>query len=161
MSNYPVVVGRFEYIDIVDILGAIPSKVDTGAKRSSIHATHIRVVEKNKKSVLKFILLGHPAYDKSYELTTDSFTMIKVKSSNGHISNRYKVNLKIKIGYKIFNASFTLADRSGNVFPVLVGREALRRRFIVDPDRTGVKRSEIKLVLDKVPCNEIVEGGDV
>ena len=55
MSNYPVVVGRFEYIDIVDILGAIPSKVDTGAKRSSIHATHIRVVEQDGKSVLKFI----------------------------------------------------------------------------------------------------------
>lgn len=161
MSKYPVIIGRFEYIDVVGVLDSIPSKMDTGANRSSIHATHIREVKQNGTKLLIFKLLGHPAHTESYELTSDEFTQIEVKSSNGHITKRYEVKLKIKLGYKIFNASFTLADRSGNVFPVLVGREALRKRFIVDPDRTGVKRSEIKLALDKASCKEEIEGVNV
>jgi hypothetical protein len=161
MSSYPVIIGRFEYIDLVDVFDVIPAKIDTGANRSSIHATNFRVVEQDGKDILEFTLLGHPAYDKSHKLTTDIFSTVEVKSSNGHISKRYKVDLKVKLGYKIFNTSFTLADRSSNVFPVLVGREALRKRFIVDPDRTGVKRSEIKLALDKSPCKEEIEGVNV
>lgn len=161
MSKYPVIIGRFEYIDVIDALTAIPAKMDTGANRSSIHATNIKEVTQNGKKLLKFSLLGHPAHPESYNLSTNEYTQIEVKSSNGHVTKRYEVKLKIKLGYKIFIASFTLADRSGNVFPVLVGREALRKRFIIDPDRAGVKRSEIKFALDKASNKEEIEGVNV
>lgn len=161
MSKYPVIIGRFEYIDVIGVLDQIPSKMDTGANRSSIHATHVKEVKQGGKTVLAFKLLGHPAHTESYELVADEYTQLEVKSSNGHITKRYEVKLKIKLGYKIFTASFTLADRSGNVFPVLIGREALRKRFIIDPDQAGVKRSEIKLALDKASNKEEIEGVNI
>lgn len=158
MSKYQTIIGRFEYLDVVDALHAIPAKIDTGAHRSSIHAKQIKEYTKDGKHMLKFTLLGHPAHTESYVITTSDFSQMVVKSSNGHEAMRYEVKLQIRLGYKNFSASFTLADRSQNVFPVLIGREALRKRFIVDPDRAGVTRSELKIALVKSHSQEELEG---
>ncbi|MFO0971153.1 MAG: RimK/LysX family protein [Candidatus Saccharimonadales bacterium] len=154
MSKYPVVIGRFEHIDLVGILEAIPAKIDTGAYRSSIHATDIKVVEKNGKMVLRFTLLGHPAHQKHRTIEVRTYKTRQVKSSNGHISSRYEVNLKIRLGYKIFITPFTLSDRGSNIFPVLIGRKALNKRFLVDSDKTGVNRMELRLAAASVPFDE-------
>ncbi len=161
MSKYQVIIGRFEYVDITDGLCAIPAKIDTGANRSSIHASKIHVVTTAGKEVLHFTLLNHPTHPEGVSMSTDKFSQMQVKSSNGHISTRYEIKLKIKLGYKVFVASFTLADRSNNVFPILIGREALRTRFLVDPERAGVKRSELKSALAKTTIVEDIEGVNV
>ena len=158
MSKYQTIIGRFEYVDVVDQLHAIPAKIDTGAHRSSIHASDITEYTDKGKRLLRFSLLGHPTHPESVVISTADFSQMKVKSSNGHESVRYEVKLQIRLGYKKFNASFTLADRSQNVFPVLIGREAMRKRFIVDPDRAGVLRSELKTALVKSHSQEEIEG---
>lgn len=161
MSSYQVVVGRFEYLDVVDVLQSVPAKVDTGAFRSSIHASNIKEISKNGVNVLRFKLLGHPAYPDKSIIEVSDYSIHEVISSNGHISKRFGVKLKVKLGFKVFYTTFTLADRSKNVFPVLIGREALRKRFVVDPEKAGVKRSEIKIALNKLKSNEELEGVNV
>ena len=48
------------------------------------------------------------------------------------LQQRYKVKLRVILDNRVINATFTLADRSSQVYPVLVGRNILRGKFIVD-----------------------------
>ncbi len=154
MGKYQVVVGRFEHVDVVGKFQSVPAKIDTGAYRSSIHASDIKVIEKNGKEILRFSLLGHPVFTKRRTLETRSFNVRKVRSSNGQISVRYEITLKIRLGYKIFLTPFTVVDRSNNIFPILVGRKALNKRFLVDPNLAGMNRVELKLAAASVPIDE-------
>lgn len=144
MPRYQIIIGRAEQIDFVGTALSVPSKIDSGAYRSSVHAVNIKEVTKDGEKVLKFSLLGHPCAPVPRPLETTRFTKLEVKSSNGKTETRYEVTLKIKIGSKIFNTSFTLADRSNNVYPVLIGRKALKNRFMVDVSRSSVHRMELK-----------------
>lgn len=155
MKKYPVIIGRFEHVDVVGRLEDIPAKIDTGAYRSSIHVSSVSLLTKNNVEYLRFTLLDHPSFARKRTLLTRSFREIEVTSSNGHKALRYEVLLKIRLGYKVFRTSFTLADRTHNVFPILVGRKAIRNRFLVDASRSGVSRKELKAA-----ANELVKRGD-
>ena len=153
MSKYKAIIGRFEHIDVLSGLQNIPAKIDSGAFRSSIHVKEAKVVKKGKSRLLSFTLLGHPIYGDELKIQTKKFKTISVRSSNGHVAERYEVTLKIRLGYKVFNTSFTLNNRSENIFPVLIGRRAINGRFMIDPQNTGIDRSELKKAL-KLPLDE-------
>lgn len=144
MSKHPVIIGRAENIDLVSIALEVPAKVDSGAFRSAIHASDIRIVKNGEEEILKCNLLGHPCSPIKRPFETASFSALPIKNSTGDVENRYEVTLKIKIGPKIFNTSFSLSDRSNNVYPILVGRKALKERFFIDVSRTSVNRLELK-----------------
>ncbi len=145
MAKYQVIIGRAENIDIVGTALGVPAKVDTGAFRSSIHASDVKeVTSASGDKILKFNILGHKCAPIKRPVEASRYDVIMVKSSNGDVEKRYEVTLKIKIGSKIFNTSFTLADRASNVFPILIGRKALKGRFIVDPARASVNRIELR-----------------
>lgn len=144
MSKYPVIIGRAENIDIVDIALQVPSKVDTGAFRSAIHATDIKVTKQKGEDVLSCNLLGHPCSPVKRPFQTTNFSSLPIKNSTGDVEDRYEVTLKIKIGPKIFKTSFSLSDRSNNMYPVLVGRKALKSRYLVDVNNTSINRMELK-----------------
>jgi hypothetical protein len=78
------------------------------------------------------------------------FEQVVVASSIGAEQARYKVNMLVKIRGKKIRTSFTLADRSQQAYPVLIGRNALRGKFLVDvqsgkPDYTAEKQRSAKL----------------
>jgi hypothetical protein len=50
----------------------------------------------------------------------------------------------VRLGTKTLLASFSLADRKNNVYPILIGRKLLNNDFIVDPAITGINRKELK-----------------
>lgn len=155
MSRYPVVIGRFELIDIVDKVDNVPAKIDTGAYRSSIHATNIRIIlKKSGKQYLRFTILGHAAHGTQRVVETTKFKKRSVTSSNGHTSERYEVRLKIRLGYKIYLTAFTLTNRSNNVFPVLIGRKALSGRYLVDTNKTGLSRKDLRRAVAQIDKNE-------
>ena len=107
-----VVIGSTEYVEIAGIKD-IPAKIDTGADTSSIWASQI---DMDKDGILSFVL-----FDKKSPLYTGE----KIKS----------------LGDKTFTTSFTLANRSRNNFPVLVGRHTLKHDFLVDVSINNVKRA--------------------
>lgn len=61
-----------------------------------------------------------------------------VRNSTGQEHIRYRAKLSAVIRGKKVRAYFTLADRSRNNFPVLIGRRTLSGRFLVDPSRLDV-----------------------
>lgn len=155
MKKYPVIIGRFEHIDIVDKLQAIPAKVDTGAYRSAIHTSDIGIIQKNGVQYLHFTILGHPSFKQKQTLQSRAFREVVVTSSTGHQTTRFEVSLKIRLGYKIFQTSFTLADRTHTTFPILIGRKVIRDRFLVDVGRSSLSRKELKQA-----ATELIKQGD-
>lgn len=144
MAKYQIIIGRAENIDFVGAALGVPAKIDTGAFRSAIHASDMKEVTKDSIKMLRFNILGHPCSPVKRAIETSQYDRLDVKSSNGKVETRYVVTLKIKIANKVFNTSFTLADRSNNVYPVLIGRKALKNRFVVDVNQSAVKRLALK-----------------
>jgi len=140
-----IVIGRTETIHFMEMpVADVPAKVDTGAYRSSVHASNIKLSKKD--GTLSFDLLGdHPVFSQAAErITTSNFSISRVKNSSGEVEERYQVKLRVKVGTKIFWADFTLADRSRMLYPILLGRTLLNGRFVVDPSQTAVDRLALK-----------------
>ncbi len=136
-------IGRFEYVAIGDKVFKVPAKIDTGAFRSSIHVTQLSV-SKDKVPKLTFTILGHPAEPQTATMQTSKFEKLSVTSSNGQSEDRYEVTLLLTISEQTFNTSFTLSNREHNLFPILIGRKALSRRFVVDTALSGIDRRALK-----------------
>ncbi len=144
MAKYPVIIGRAEPVDIVDTALGVPTKIDSGAFRSAIHASDIKVRNRGGEQVLSCNLLGHPCSPVLRKFETNDFQTVTITNSFGQEETRYEVSLKVKLGPKKFNTSFTLADRSNNLFPILAGRMLLKNRYMVDVSRSSVDRLKLK-----------------
>lgn len=133
------IIGSTEYIDIDDTKN-IPAKIDTGADTSSIWVSNIEMQE---DGVLTFTLFDKkcPLYT-GERLKTTNYTAKVVRSSHGDSQVRYCVNLPVSIKGKTFKTMFTLANRSRNHFPVLIGRHTLKGKFLVDVSQSAVARQE-------------------
>ncbi len=135
-KNLPII-GNNTLVSIAGI-DDIPAKVDTGADSSSLWASDITM---SQDGVLEFSLLGprHPLYT-GERLQSSEYSVQQVRNSTGHTSLRYRVPLVIKIKGRKIRAYFTLADRSRNRFPVLIGRKTLQNKFLVDVSKVAVSR---------------------
>lgn len=122
-------IGRVEEIHFPTLGNcSLFARIDTGARTSSIWATDITKTPEGLR--VKF---ADERYDiNQHEILFDSYEVVKVTSSTGHVQQRYKVKLPITIKGRRIQASFTLANRSTQVYPVLIGRSTLMKKFIVD-----------------------------
>jgi hypothetical protein len=142
---HKVVIGRAEELSFTEFsMSDVPAKVDTGAYRSAVHASNIKL--SNDGKTLSFKLLGgHPVCgNMSVAVSTSHFTNVKIANSFGHEEMRYEVKLRVKLGPKLFWATFSLADRAKKVYPILIGRKMLNNRFIVDTFKSSIDRTELK-----------------
>lgn len=146
MAKYKTIIGRAETVDFpARLLVDVPAKTDTGAFLSAIHATDIHEVTRKGKKVLKLTLLGnHSSYPYSREIEVSNYSIKTVENSFGGKQERYSVKFKVKLAGKVFMSEFTLADRSTKVFPILLGRTFLNKRFMVDTDIAHIDRKILK-----------------
>lgn len=156
---HKLIIGRSERLNFIDQdIHGVPAKVDTGAYRSAVHASDI--VEEN--GVVSFTLLGdHPVCgNMAVRMSTSEFNKVVVANSFGHEEERYDIKFRVKLGPKIFKAKFTLADRSKKIYPILLGRTMLNRRFLVDTNESAVDRVQLKLEYGIEFPNDEEEGRD-
>lgn len=135
------VIGSTELVNVAGI-NSIPAKIDTGADTSAIWASNI---DMKKDGTLVFTLFDSksPFYT-GEKIETHDYLVKTVRSSHGDIQIRYRVKLPVTINGKSFVTTFTLANRSRNHFPVLIGRHTLEGRFLVDVERSCVERPSSK-----------------
>lgn len=141
---HKVVIGRAERLHFMDFdIADVPAKVDTGAYRSAVHASDISLSD---DGVLTFTLLGgHPVCGTMAQTySTKDFKIVWIANSFGHREQRYEVKLRVRLGPKVFPATFSLADRSKKIYPILLGRKMLNSRFIVDTSKSSINRIELK-----------------
>lgn len=136
MSGEKMVIGRRDVIDLPEYrIVNISAKVDTGAYTSAIHAEDVTVVN-GTPSKLSFRIIG--ANDKDCFIETTDFTERLIKNSFGQIEKRFVVKTKVLVFNKTFETEFSLSDRSGMRYPVLLGRKFLKNLFVVDVAKLNI-----------------------
>ncbi len=132
-------VGWREWVLLPDLAGGqtIKAKVDTGARTSAVHATAHEEVEVDGRPWIRFLL--HPDHDDP-DVTVEAMAPLvdrrEVRSSSGEAEERYVVRTPIVLHGLRYQIELTLTERSDMGFRMLLGRRALRRRFVVDPGRS-------------------------
>ena len=114
----------------------IPAKIDTGARTSSLHASDIERFDRDGHRWLRFLLdVGH-GLSEPVVVEVQRADRRTITSSNGETELRPIIKTQLRLGNQVFAAEFSLRDRSDMKFPILIGRSALRGRFLVDSGRS-------------------------
>lgn len=131
------IVGRNAYVSVGGV-EKVPAKIDTGADSSSIWASEIEVEE---DGTLKFKLFAKDSkFYTGKTIESNDYKVSVIRSSNGEEQIRYRVKIPVEInGHRVLS-SLTLADRSRNHFPILIGRRTLAGKFLVDVTKTEVEQ---------------------
>lgn len=125
-------IGRAEYATFPDLnVSKIVAKIDTGANLSAIWAHKTKV--KNGHLYVTFFGPGSEFYTgEEHIFAPGDFSITRVANSFGKTEMRYKVKLRIRMKGRLVAGTFTLADRSKKMYPILIGCSLLRNKFIVD-----------------------------
>ena len=124
------IIGSIEQVEVQEYgPSLISAKIDTGADNSAIWASDFS----QEDGVLSFAFFGPGSTQYTGELySTRNFRVATIKNSFGHSEVRYKVQLVVKIGNRKIKSWFTLADRSRNNYPILIGKKFLKNKYVVD-----------------------------
>lgn len=132
------VIGWREWVSLPEFgVDWIKAKVDTGAKSSSIHAWDIEVDDAQR--LVRFNL--HPLQDDESIVVVAAAPLVEhreVRSSNGEVDIRPAIRTAAVVRGQRFDIELTLTSRDEMGFRMLLGRSAIRRRFVVDPGRSFV-----------------------
>lgn len=112
----------------------IKAKVDSGARTSCLHAFSIRPY--TDKGVKRVRFKIHPLQRRSdivRECDTPIIDRRYVTDSGGHHELRYVIESTLSFMGERWPVEITLKDRETMLFRMLLGRTAMRGRFIVDP----------------------------
>lgn len=131
-----VTIGRIEWVELPDLKLKFKSRIDTGAKTTSLHAANIEEVQQNGELYVKFKTTDPDGKD--IELIRKVDTTQKVSNTAGFVSKRYVIKEKVKIGKIEREILINLNDRGRMDYRFLVGRNLLLGRFIVDVARSHV-----------------------
>jgi hypothetical protein len=129
------VIGWREWIALPDLgIARIKTKVDTGARSSALHAVRIEEFERDGEAMVRFRV--HPMQRDASETVVCEYPIHdrrSVRSSAGHEQHRIVIRPRVDVGGEIFEIDLTLTNRDAMGFRMLLGREATRGRFLVDP----------------------------
>lgn len=138
----PSIVGWRELVGLPELVDTrIPAKIDTGARTSSLHATQIERFDRNGRRWVRFLLDLGEGRSEPVTCEVPRADRRMITSSNGDGQERFIIKTALTLGNHTFRAEFSLADRSDMKFPILIGRTALRRRFVVEPGRSYLQSS--------------------
>lgn len=134
------VLGWREWVRLPELgVDRIKVKVDTGARSSSLHAYDVERVERDGETHLRFGI--HPVQrDDSVvvEAEVPLHEERKVRPSTGRQAVRPVIVTDLEVAGRRFPVEITLANRDRMGFRMLLGREALAGRFLVDPSASFV-----------------------
>lgn len=131
--------------------GPVKAKVDSGARTSALHASNLELEERDGVTWVRFDLghrTGLAGAGPVIERPVKEFR--QVRSSTGQLERRPLIRTPLLLGADRFLIDVTLTSRNDLGFPMLLGRSAIRRRFLLDagrsfvlpvPDATGPTRS--------------------
>lgn len=131
-----VIVGWREWVSFPTLgVDAIKAKLDTGARTSSLHVTDLCIDDCDDGLTASFTI--HPIQRQakpSFRVQTRVHEFRSVRSSNGHSSERPVIITPVRLGGGEWPIELTLTARDEMGFRLLLGRQALWRRFLISPD---------------------------
>jgi ribosomal protein S6--L-glutamate ligase len=137
MNESKVLLGSEEWCSFPELgIPAIKARVDSGAKTSALHAINIAPFIKNDTNWVKFDI--NPIQNNVRTIIHCEAPLIDkriVKSSSGYREQRYVIQTQLKLGAETWAIEVTLTNRDSMGFRMLLGREAMIGRVIVDPEQ--------------------------
>lgn len=131
-------------------IARIKAKIDTGARTSSVHVSKLHYFRHEGVEMVRFKVHPHQrSVRNTVEVETPIIEKRVVRSSNGEEDLRPVVLTHIELHGVCWPVEVTLARRKLMGFRMLVGREAMWGRFIVDPSRS---------YLGGEPCMQLEDG---
>ena len=142
MTGHPSTIGWREWIALPGLsIPRIKAKVDTGARSSSLHAFDVEIVRVHGRSRVRFkVAPSQKDAGKTARCDAPLHDMRWVKSSNGTRELRPVIRTPVVLGGERFVIDVTLTSRELMGFRMLLGREAVRRRFVIDPGRSYLSK---------------------
>lgn len=134
----PLTIGWREWLSLPE-LGAdwTKAKIDTGARSSSLHAFGIEIEDRESQTWVQFEI--HPWQDSDRGTVVAEAPVLEfrdVKNSAGVVQHRPVIRTLLRLGPTERSIDLTLTRRDEMGFRMLLGREALRGQFVVDPGRS-------------------------
>lgn len=134
----PTVAGWREWVSFPEWgFGPLKAKLDTGARTSAIHAVDLEPFERDGDRWMRFTV--HPWQRSDADEQRVEAPVIderEITSSSGARSLRPVVAALIDLDGNPHTVELTLTRRDDMGFRMLLGREALRGRYLVDPGRS-------------------------
>lgn len=131
-----LVIGKEEWCSFKELgLPAIKARIDSGAKTSSLHAFNIQIVKEGDERYAHFDI--HPVQNNRKVVQSCRALVVArrtVRSSSGNEEKRYVVMTPVTIGDETWEIEVTLTNRDAMGYRMLLGREAMRDRVLIDPD---------------------------
>jgi len=132
-----LIIGSEEWCELPDLgIHAIKVRVDSGAQTSSIHAVNISTFKKNGEKWVRYEVF--PLQDNrriSIHCESKIVNTKYIKSSTGVSEKRYVIKTTLKIGEHNWDIKISLANRDSMGYRMLLGREAMKDRMIIDPSQ--------------------------
>ena len=133
-------IGWREWVRLPELgVDAVKAKVDTGARTSALHAFRVRHSERDGRPWVTFEI--HPEQRSTSGAITVDCPVAgwrRVRSSNGDVQVRPVIRTDVELAGERWPIDVTLTNRDEMGFRMLIGRAAVRRRFVVDPGRSFI-----------------------
>ncbi len=137
MPQNKIILGSEEWCSFPELgIPAIKARVDSGAKTSALHAINIAPFIKDGINWVKFDI--NPIQNNLKTVIHCEALLIDkrvVKSSSGFREQRYVIQSNINLGGDLWAIEMTLTNRDSMGFRMLLGREAMSGRILVDPQQ--------------------------
>lgn len=129
------IVGCEEWCSFPELqIPAVKARVDSGAKTSSLHATNIQPFERDGSNWVRFDV--HPLQNNRNTAITCEAKVVdrrNIRSSSGTTERRHVVSTPVTLGDRTWEIELTLTNRDSMGYRMLLGREAMAQRMLVDP----------------------------
>jgi hypothetical protein len=140
-----VQVGWREWFSLPDLrVAKLKAKVDTGARTSALHVRDIQFFKKRNQVWTRFSVF--PLQRNSKKLVRASARFLEyrwIKSSNGARSLRPIVETTLQLGSHRWLIELSLVDRDEMGFRMLIGRQGIPKRFVVNPHKSFLFRRPV------------------
>ena len=132
------VVGWREVLCLVDLHETdLKVKVDSGAKTSSLHAFDLEAYTRRGSDFVKFNI--HTTRNRK-EISVPCKARVleyrNIRSSNGQVERRPVIETTVELLDEVWTIELTLTNRDEMGFKMLLGREALKNRFLINPAKS-------------------------
>jgi hypothetical protein len=144
------VIGWRESIALPELgIPEVKVKIDTGARTSALHAFDIETFHNDGKIIVRFKV--HPYQRDNHRTVFAEAELIdqrEVRNSGGYAQWRPVIQTTVELGEFSFPIELTLTNRDNMGFRMLLGRQAVRSRFLVDAgssflqSRTGSNKDQ-------------------
>lgn len=139
-------IGWREWVSLPELeISLIKAKVDTGARTSCLHAFDVRPFVEDGVQRVEFSL--HPNQhdlETVQVCTADVLDRRTVTDSGGHQEDRWVILTTMTIGPYSWPIEVTLSARDDMRFRMLLGRNAIKNRALVDSARSFLVGKKFK-----------------